>query len=365
LKTVVVLAAGICFFSTPFASERAFGSTGAQQPRCLSGLSDGPTSGCHRGRWYDATSAWNTPIPPHPPLAPNSTSLINAFNDRWCRNAGCLAPTMVSVPSVWTASSSTPRVTVRINYPACNARRVRAPIPVGSMTALPNDPEPTMAIMVSDTGVEWDFFKLTPPGATPLSSGPVCPATSNWAATVVVTAKPGWTGSGTWGGAPRASATLLGSGLIRPRDTKMGAGSTWDHALALAYSGTLAGGHAWPAASTDGTCSDSSACLLMGARLQLDPSVNCRTWTGLTGEWQHQLCRTLQRYGLIIVDSGSALLVQNPVSIGSYVYPWAPSWGSLPAELATHLRVIDWTRWTGRRSHGGHGGHGRRGSKHR
>jgi len=143
---------------------------------------------------------------------------------------------------------------------------------------------------------------------------------------------------------------LLGSGLIRPRDTRMSAGSVWDHAVALAYPGTLTGAYSWPAVGTDGTCADASACLPMGARLQLDPSIRCTAWPSITAEWQRQLCRTLQRYGMIVVDSGAALLAQNPVSIGSYVYPWAPAWGGLPADLAPHLRVIDWTRWTGRRT---------------
>jgi hypothetical protein len=53
---------------------------------------------------------------------------------------------------------------------------------------------------------------------------------------------------------------------------------------------------------------------------------------------------------MIVVDTGSGLLVQNPVSVGSYTYPWAPGWAALPADLASHLRVIDWARWTGRRS---------------
>jgi hypothetical protein len=205
-----------------------------------------------------------------------------------------------------------------------------------------------MTVMVSDTGVEWDFFKLTKPGVTPLSSGPVCPATNNWAATVVARVDPGWTGSGTFRGSPRASGTLYGSGLIRPRDTRKPPGSTWDHAVALAYRGTLAGTYAWPAIRTDGTCTDSSACIPEGARLQLDPSIDCGTRASLTAKWQRQLCRTLQRYGLIVVDTGSALLAQNPLSLGSYIYPWAPGWGTLPVDLATHLRVIDWTKWTGR-----------------
>jgi hypothetical protein len=305
-------------------------------------------AGCISGRWYRPTSAWNTPIPVNPPIAPRSGSLISSFTNSWCVNAACLAPTMVSVPSVWVASSSTPLVTVQINYPTCNARRIRAPIPTGAVAAAPSDPEPSMAVLVSDTGVEWDFFKPTPPGAKPLSSGPICTATNNWAATLVARAKPGWTGSGTFRGAPRASGTLAGSGLIRPRDTERLAGSAWDHAVALSYRGTLAGKFVWPAISGDGTCTDSNACIPMGARLQLDPSIHCRKSAGLSGRWQRQLCRTLQTYGMIIVDSGSALLAQNPVSLRSYVYPWAPGWRHLPGALATHLRVIDWTKWTGR-----------------
>jgi hypothetical protein len=255
---------------------------------------------------------------------------------------------MVSVPAVWVASSSTPLVTVQINHPTCNARRVRAPIPTRAVASVASDPEQSIAVMVSDTGVEWDLFQVTRPGVKPASSGPVCPATNNWAATVVARANPGWTGSGTFRAAYRASGTLAGSGLIRPRDTKRPAGTAWDHAVALAYPGTRSGKYVWPAISTDGRCTDSSACIPMGARLQLDPSIRCSRRKDLSAEWKRQFCRTLQKYGMIIVDSGSAVVAQNPVSLGSYVYPWAPDWGQLPAELADHLRVIDWTRWTGR-----------------
>jgi hypothetical protein len=207
-----------------------------------------------------------------------------------------------------------------------------------------------MAVMVRDTGVEWDFFKLTRPGVTPLSSGPVCGATENWAATVAVRATPGWTGSGTFRNAPRGSGTLYGGGLIRPRDTKMGDGSTWDHAVALAYPGTLEGVHAWPASRSDGVCRDASACIPPGARVQLDPTISCSTWPSIRAEWQRQLCRTLQKYGMIIVDSGSALIAQHPASLGSYVYPWTRSGSGLPGDLEEHLRVIDWTKWTGNRT---------------
>jgi hypothetical protein len=201
--------------------------------------------------------------------------------------------------------------------------------------------------MVRDTGVEWDFFKLTKPGVTPLSSGPVCQATANWAATKVTKAAPGWTGSGTLRASIRGSGTLYGAGLIRPRDTKRKGASSWDHAIALAYRGTLAHAYAWPAVHSDGTCTDAGACLPMGSRLQLDPSIDCARWPSLSADWERQACRTLQRYGMIVVDTGSAMLAQNQSSLGAYVYPWAPHWNNLPTDLAARLRVIDWKRWTG------------------
>lgn len=360
LKVLVALAAAVCLPCTTLAGSRER-PVAPSVPRFLSSERDSlsaqrsscrtkpastrkrPT--CVTGRWYHGTSVWNKPIPANPPISPQSSSLISAFTNKWCLKAACLGPTMVSVPAVWVASSRTKLVTVQINYPRCKADHVRAPIPAHAVPDGP--PEGSTTVMVSDTGVEWDFFKLTRPGQTPLSSGPTCEPTQDWAATRVARARTGWRGSGTFMGSPRASGTLYGTGLIRPRDTKRAPGATWDHAVALAYPGTLARVHPWPAVRTDGRCTDPTSCIPEGGRLQLDPSVDCGTWPSLTATWQRQLCRTLQRYGLIIVDTGSALLVQHPVSLGSYVYPWAPGWGTLPVDLAARLRVIDWTRWTG------------------
>ncbi len=79
----------------------------------------------------------------------------------------------------------------------------------------------------------------------------------------------------------------------------------------------------------------------MGARLQLDPTFNVET-SGLP-EWQKQLCRTLQKYGIVVVDTGSALMNEGLYSVrfyGNYTWPWEPSWGSLPASVVGRLRVV-------------------------
>jgi hypothetical protein len=301
--------------------------------------------------WYSPVSPWNTPLPSKPPIAPNSSSLIAAMRNRWCPT-GCITPASTSVPSVWIATRSTPRVTVEINYPTCNARRVQVPIPANAVPGvtpwIDDDPEPMMVVMESQTGVEWDFYKITRPGVPPKSSGPECDATSNWAATVEYRYNPGWTAGLGAGGGTRGSGTWLGSGIIRPRDTRMAAGSTWDHALAFAYPGTL-GTYVWPATSVSGSCDDGNSCVPAGARIQMDPTIDCTTWPSLVGEWQRQLCRTLQRFGMIVVDTGGGLATEQIASVRPYVYPWesARRWG-LPSDITAYLRVIDWNKWGGR-----------------
>jgi hypothetical protein len=298
-------------------------------------------------RWYAADSPWNTPLPADPPIHPDSAAMVSAFPPE------VLGPTSSSVPSVWVADSSTPRVDVALNFPTCGAEHFQVPIPAGAR--LENQHESKFAVLESDTGVEWDFFKMTSPGVKPLSSGPDCPATSSWAATVVQRHDPGWTSDGL-GRSVRASSTFEGAGTIRPRDTDSPPGSTWDHALALAYPLTSDGGvhpcMVWPAARCDGEHSGISA-IPEGARIQLDPKINCSTWPSMGArEWQRQLCRTLQKYGMIVIDTGGALINEYAGSYdmhpAGYHWPWeADGVANLPADLVPHLRVLDWTRWTG------------------
>jgi len=94
----------------------------------------------------------------------------------------------------------------------------------------------------------------------------------------------------------------------------------------------------------------------MGARVQIDPNVNCNTWSSIQsfGEWMKQECRTLQTYGGIIVDTGEGVVSQYYLSTAGYQFPWNSVYGTslsntigLPTDLMQRFRVIDWTRWTG------------------
>jgi hypothetical protein len=299
------------------------------------------------GRWYASTSAFNTPIPAGAPVRPDSSSMSAALAAY--RSVPWMGPTSSSVPTVGIATPLTPTVTVQLNYPSCDYKEFQIPIPAG--TVIENQNESHLTVLAAD-GSEWDLFKTTQPGLTPLSSGVQCAASGNWAATVISHQNPGWTGSGSGQGSPRGSGIALAAGMIRPRDTQTPTGGTWDHAIAFAYaltcsSSTSHPSYVYPATSGDGTTSG-SGCIPMGARLQLDPTIDCATWASIKYEWMRQECRTLQKYGAIIVDTGDAFITQYYKALGSYSYPWAPAWDVyLPTDLMNKFRVIDWTQWTG------------------
>jgi hypothetical protein len=314
-------------------------------------LSGSSSSATVDGRWYSTTSTFNTPIPAGTLSHPDNQAMINQFGPSTFGRSW-LGPTTSSVPSIATPGTSTPYVTVQLNHPSCDYMEYQVRIPSGFVV---ENKYESHAVVLEPDGTEWNFYKMTAPGVQPLNSGgPVCPATSNWAAVVVVkrpAPTEGWMGKGYGFYSPRGSHINFGSGVIRPRDTQTPAGGTWDHAIAVAYHYTCnsAGPHpayVAPANASDGFSSGTS-CIPMGARLQIDPSINCATWPSIAGkEWEQQMCRTLQKYGLIIVDTGDGMPTQYYKQVAPYVYPW--SWGDyIPLDLMARFRVIDWTKWTG------------------
>jgi O-antigen/teichoic acid export membrane protein len=297
-------------------------------------------------RWYAPSSLWNTPIGADPRIAPNDASLVSAL-----ASTPAIGVSYQYTPAIWYATSTTPKVPVRIDVPRCDARTVWVPIPRGAV------PDPSseghMAVAQSGTGTEFDFYKAQAPGGPPKSSvyyAKPCPTVNEWTAAKLVTTN--WeTGSGELPGSPRGSGTSEGAGTILPRDTQMPAGSTWDHALGVAYRYTCSDSESWcpvvaPATQEDGTCTDQAMCLPEGVRLQLDPSINCRTWPSLIYTWQQQMCRTLQVYGAIVIDTndaGPTFANQSYVSLKGYAWPWLQEGDlNLPRSLLAHFRVLAW-----------------------
>ncbi len=319
-------------------------------------------------RWYAANSLWNTPIAANPAIAPNDASLIAQWSETApCEVQGsyCMQSLVEWTPTVWYASANTPMVEVQIDYPTCDASSVEAPIPAG---ALPDPSSEGHMIVMGSDGTEYGFYQMQSPNQPPKShysgDGKGCPTVGAWTAADHGTSN--WkTGLGV-GGGMHASETPEGAGLITQQDLEMPAGSTWPHALAITYGPTCKKSLSWcgavlPATQNGGTCEVQSRCLPEGARLQLEPTINCSTWPSIKYEWQRQWCRTWETYGVIIVDTkgtglagGAAQFTQNPLSWkGGFKPPWdsdpeipanpdGEKVGVMPNDLLSHFRVLAW-----------------------
>lgn len=297
-------------------------------------------------RWYSPRSIWNTPIGANPKIAPNNASLIAALE-----KTPAVGVAYDYTPAIWYAHRGTPKVPVRIDSPRCGAATVWVPIPKGAVPD--SSSEGHMVIAQYGTNVEFDFYKAQSPHKPPKSSvyyRKPCPSTGEWTAAKVT--KTNWrTGSGELRGGTRGSGIPDGAGTILPRDTEMPAGATWHHALGMAYRNTCSDHMSWcpvvaPATQEDGVCTDQASCVPEGARMQLDPRINCNTWPSLKYTWQRQMCRTLQVYGGIIDDSnegGPTIPDQWHGSLIGYTWPWIHQGdGNLPHDLLSHFRFLAW-----------------------
>lgn len=327
-------------------------------------------------RWYSLDSTLNKQIPVGVLIHPNSANFVQGLIDVTNNNLG---PTISGTPTVMYAAASTPDVTLQKNFNTCAEQLYSVPITLPNPDgAVLEETLETKAILVDANGDEWDFFKITSPGVTPLVSIASCSATANYAATAVLqrTGNGGWQGVGYGFGGTMASKMNRGAGLMRFRDLRTTTGGDWGHAITASYrmtasSSNIYGRYVAPAAGGDGTNGFSpvdgltypdSKCVPLGARFQLDPTLDLSLYLTGQPEWKWACARTLQRYGLIVADTNYSSFTfhcehQNSASSrggtnlfnGINGFSWSSYW--LPNSLASHFRVIDWDTsrggWTG------------------
>ncbi|PYV25284.1 MAG: hypothetical protein DMG27_10550 [Acidobacteria bacterium] len=233
---------------------------------------------------YTPTSPWNTPIPANPFVSPKSSGYISGLTGSFGSD-----PTQYSFP-VYKVDSATPLRTVSISGSfktwGCNTCQatvqsggtVRVPIPSGAQAAAGTDGQ--IILWNQSTGDEWEFWQLT--STYTATNG--YHYNTKWSA---VPASPG----------PRGAGIPYLAGLVRPWEIALG---HIDHALALTYQNT-ATTYTFPATKTDGPCT-SSTCMPEGSRLQLDPTLDVTT-LGLSASGVI-IAKALQKYGMIIVDTG-------------------------------------------------------------
>ncbi len=271
---------------------------------------------------YSPTSSWNAPVPGSASVDVNSATMLRTVVAAAQAQGFVIAVKEWSRPLHYT-DSTTSRHTVSLTAPWAPASTMSGvPIPANAAPDPAGDGH--MVVIDRSTGCEYDFWQA------------VHNADGSWSASwanATSTTGPGWyphglsaTGSGAAGAA----------GLIRPEELREG---EIKHALFFAYPDTRAGGPVLPATEADGRNTGSGA-IPEGARLQIDPGVDLST-LGLN-PYEMIIARALQRYGMILGDTGGGvgLVAQNPLST-AVPYPWGEqTYVDLPQSLLAHMRVL-------------------------
>ena len=159
-------------------------------------------------------------------------------------------------------------------------------------------------------------------------------------------------GTGHTGAGGSGSAISRVAGVVRLDEFASG---TIPHALAVSSSYACRDRFRPPANQTDGI-SDLPACLPEGTRLQLDPTIDLNSISGLT-PGEQIIGRTLQMYGAYVVDRGGAPLAfafqrapdANSVDDPGTVYRAAGlSWDYFGLRKLPWDRLQVLARWDGR-----------------
>lgn len=362
-------------------------------------------------QWFGLDSAFNKPIPSSPQISPFNAQIIAELQPQ--------IPNGFSVPQDWNKYYLQPRnrdpvfycaanqamVPIKHDYPHTDFETIMCPMPDPASFSLAGhkdtgDSENYLLIMHPD-GSTWEFYDVMPPGRQPYgysdfggdgtTPDPV-PIDSYWHAGEITHylagsgINKGWNaGLGNQNFAGTDSGILESCGIIRLRDTEdTPVGGHWDHALNwsgwrvcpvdntlgkpnFVYPAT-AGGDGYSGAGYSG-----DGCWPEGVRIFIDHAVNLETWGSLIGapEYQKQLCRTLQVYGMIQCHGstgqgdGDGFRAEFSANFPTgHKYPWQdengywlndgahsgnfyPSVMAVPPDLLPHLLVIDWDWWTG------------------
>jgi hypothetical protein len=289
-------------------------------------------------RLYAASSPFNQPIPAAPAIDPQSSAMVQSLVDARERKGFVLSPSRWTVPTYF-ATSAAPRTIVALRkapplweagpdflgYPPGGTNGSTGPLP----TALEGVPIPAgaqpdpeldahMTVIDREANCEYDLY-----GAYDGSQG--------WQAVWANSTRLDGNGIYPTGLGVKASGFAGDAGLIWPQEFQTG---HIDHALFFAYPFTKSGGPVSPATSSDGR-STAGGAMPEGARVQLDPSLNLDT-LGLS-PFQRTIAEALQKYGMILGDTGGALSLY---AVSRQSFASDPYAGQLPAEDYIDLRKI-------------------------
>jgi len=249
---------------------------------------------------------------------PGSSQMISALASIGRFN---LALENWSVP-VYTADARTPRHNVSLTASWSYYRSMQGvPIPPNAQPDPAGDGH--LSVLDPVTGCAYDFWQARRAG-------------SGWSASWGNSLSLNGNGVFAGGLSARGSGFALAAGLVWPQELRDGA---INHALVFAFPNTAAGGPVAPASKSDGTSTGSSA-IPMGARIQLDPSLDIDR-LGLR-PYERTIARALQEYGAFVGDTGGSPTVYaaNPISQPAGAYD-----GLVPAGASVRLDRIPLDRF--------------------
>lgn len=319
-----------------------------------------PPPGTYRP--FSSSSAFNTPIPASPPIHPDSAAMIST-STTWLY-PGSYQEWLGPRDRVYyqrASYGSIPTAAVTVNYSdssgyGCGRAQSTVPMPSGWSNLLGSNPASYDRITwITDpsNGNVWEGYRVTPPGTASMD---VSCDSSRWNA-VRMDNFPGEekTGLGYGHGVSASgSGILCGAGLLIPDDFADQSLDVIPHALRGNWNVGSDGSGTHPAYVSPASGGDGRqpGGIPMGARVQLDPAFDV---SGDSRWWMRLLGRTLQKYGIVGVDSSGCpgcggIEAAVEASVAPYTFPWhgiGDYSRGIPYAWMSHFRVIDWRQWTG------------------
>lgn len=232
-------------------------------------------------RFFSNTSPWNTPIGTNVQLDPNSQSMVSELTD--C----CHVPALFSYGMpIYTSTASDPAYTVQ-DSDGDGAFDSNQPIHIPAAAAPSPGSDAWLFIYDKTKNMLFEMWQAHKSGNTwSTNTGDAYSPTGDGVLQV-----DGSTQSGN-------GASYFG-GVITDADIERG---SINHALSFASQAT-GSSFRYPMRASDGGGGD----IPMGARLQLDPSVNCNALPGASAG-EKMVCQALQTYGGYMRDTGGVTL---------------------------------------------------------
>jgi len=234
---------------------------------------------------FSRNSPFNTPIGRNVRVDPRSKAMVRILAGRGYATAQVYADT----PPVYRAHTA-PKRSINCTSPwgTCDLERTRIRLPGHARPSRGYDAN--MVVIDRSAGRVYEFWQYRREQGT-----------TSWGAVLPLNGSGTGDNRGTMGryGATGAGISRL-AGVIRTGEVRRGRIS---HALVGPTGFSCKGRYRYPAVKSDGWATRSD-CIPEGARVQLDPRVNCAALPGIP-RWELMVCRALKKYGWYNIDNGN------------------------------------------------------------